>query len=72
MPRNPKIIEERKQRRAAISATSAQCHGLHTAWASRDTKIKELELENKKLKAKLKELKGSGGAVSTSTAGARS
>ena len=32
----------------------------------------ELEAENKKLKAKVKELKGSGGAVSTSTVGARS
>ena len=43
---------------------------LRNPWASRDTKIKELEAENIKLKAKLNELKGSGGAVSTSTAGA--
>jgi hypothetical protein len=41
-------------------------------WAARDAKIRELEAENKKLKAKVKELKGSGGAVSTSTVGARS
>ena len=39
-------------------------------WASRDTKSKELDAENKKLKEKVKELKGSGGAVSTSTVGA--
>ena len=38
---------------------------LRNPWASRDIKIKELKTENKKLKAKLKELKGSGGAVST-------
>ena len=43
---------------------------LHNSWAARDTKIKELEAENKKLKVKNKELKGSGGAMSTSTAGA--
>ena len=43
---------------------------LHSPWATQDTKIKELEAENKKLKAKIKELKGSGGAVSTSTVGA--
>ena len=29
---------------------------LRNPWASRDTKIKELEAENKKLKAKIKEL----------------
>ena len=43
---------------------------LHNPWASRDNKIKELEAENRKLKAEIKELKGSGGAVSTSTVGA--
>ena len=43
---------------------------LHTAWASRGTKIKELKLENKKLKAKVQELKGSGDVVSTSPVGA--
>ena len=43
---------------------------LRNPWASRDTKVKELEAENKKLKAKNKELKGSSGAVSTSTVGA--
>ena len=42
---------------------------LRNPWASRDTKIKELDAENKKLKAEIKELKGSGGAVSTSTVG---
>ena len=41
---------------------------LHNPWASRDTK--GLEAENKRLKAKIKELKGSGGAVSTSAVGA--
>ena len=43
---------------------------LHNPWASRDNKIKELETVNKRLKAKVNELKGSGGAVSTSTVGA--
>ena len=43
---------------------------IRNPWASWDTEIKELEAENKKLKAKVKELKGSGGAVSTSTVGA--
>ena len=41
-------------------------------WAARGAKIRELEAENKKLKAKVKELKESGGAVPTSTVGARS
>ena len=43
---------------------------LHNPWAAWDTKIKELEAENKKLKAQIEELKGSGGTVSTSTVGA--
>ena len=43
---------------------------LRSPWAARDAKIKELEAENKRPKAKVKELKGSGGAVSTFTAGA--
>ena len=33
---------------------------LHNPWTARDTKIKELEGENKKLKSKLKEFKQSG------------
>ena len=38
----------------------------HNVWASQDAKLVELEAENKKLKQKLKELKGSssGEAVS--------
>ena len=43
---------------------------LRSPWATRDTKIEEPEAENKKLKAQIKELKWSGGAVSTSTVGA--
>ena len=39
---------------------------LRSPWAARDAKIRELEAENKKLNAKVKELRGSGGAVSTS------
>ena len=50
----------------------AKAGRLRSPWATRDAKIRELEAENKKLNAKVKELKGSGGAVSTSTVGVRS
>ena len=62
----------RESPRLTNSDSSAGKKGvrLRSPWAARDAKIKELEAENKKLKANIKELKGSGGTASTSTVGA--
>ena len=63
-------IKDAEKAQDSDSSVGKKGGRLRNPWASRDTKIKELEAENKKLKAQVKELKGSGGAVSTSTVGA--
>ena len=65
-------IKKAEQAQTGNLGVGPKAGRLRSPWAACDAKIRELEAENKKLKAKVKELKGSGGAVSSSTVGARS